>query len=143
MLCWLGFYLFLLAVFRIQIKKIKHEAIGLVIVLVTPVTFLWIFPWKKIALCANTHNLKKVKVYWLTVCTYGVVVLLVHIQYYGRVERCVAQRENVQTMLQLLNQLLCFGFISGVSPDAFLDLLFCEPSYFQMHIKNTILLELL
>ena len=39
LLCWLGLYLFLLAVFRIQIKKIKHEAIGLVIVLVTPVTF--------------------------------------------------------------------------------------------------------
>ena len=66
LLCWLGLYLFLLAVFRVQIKKIKHEAIGLVIVLVTPLTFLWIFPWKKIAPCDYTHNLKEIKVYWLT-----------------------------------------------------------------------------
>ena len=67
LLCWLGLYLFSLAVFRIQIKKIKHEAIGLVIVLVTPVTFLWIFPWKKISLCANTHNLKEIKVFGLLI----------------------------------------------------------------------------
>ena len=66
LLCWLGLYLFLLAVLKVQIKKIKHEAIGLVIVLVTPLTFLWIFPWKKIALCDNTHSLKEIKVFWLT-----------------------------------------------------------------------------
>ena len=76
LLCWLGLYLFLLAVSRIQIKKIKHEAIGLVIVLVTPFTFLWIFPWKKIALCDNTHNLKEVKVYWLTSISFLLAILL-------------------------------------------------------------------
>ena len=63
LLCWLGLYLFLLAVLKVQIKKIKHEAIGLVIVLVIPLTFLWIFPWKKIALCDDT---KEIKVIWLT-----------------------------------------------------------------------------
>ena len=76
LLCWLGLYLFLLAVFRIQIKKIKHEAIGLVIVLVTPLTFLWIFPWKKIALCDNTHNLKEIKVYWLTNISFLSAILI-------------------------------------------------------------------
>ena len=76
LLCWLGLYLFLLAVFRIQIKKIKHEAIGLVIVLVTPLTFLWIFPWKKIALCDDTHSLKEIKVYWLTSISFLSTILL-------------------------------------------------------------------
>ena len=46
LLCWLGLYLFSLAVFRVQLKKTKHEAIGLVTVLVTPLTFLWVLPWK-------------------------------------------------------------------------------------------------
>ena len=55
---------FLLAVSRIQIKKIKHEAIGLVIVLVAPFTFLWIFPWKKIVLC-GTISIHSLKFYWL------------------------------------------------------------------------------
>ena len=64
LLCWFGLYLFLLAVSRIQIKKIKHEAIGLVIVLVTPFTFLWIFPWKKIVLC-GTISIHSLKFYWL------------------------------------------------------------------------------
>ena len=40
LLCWLGLYLFSLAVFRVQLKKTEHEAIGLVTVLVTPLTFL-------------------------------------------------------------------------------------------------------
>ena len=69
-----GLYLFLLAVSRIQIKKIKHEAIGLVIVLVAPFTFLWIFPWKKIVLC-GTISIHSLKFYWLynillPTCTY-------------------------------------------------------------------------
>ena len=76
LLCWLGLYLFLLAVFKVQIKKIKHEAIGLVIVLVTPLTFLWIFPWKKIALCGNTHSLKDIKVYWLASISFLSATLL-------------------------------------------------------------------
>ena len=46
LLCWLGLYLFSLAVFRVQLNKTKHEAIGLVTVLVTPLTFLWVLPWK-------------------------------------------------------------------------------------------------
>ena len=47
LLCWLGLYLFSLAVFRVQLKKTKHEVIGLVTVLVTPLTFLWVYPWKE------------------------------------------------------------------------------------------------
>ena len=48
-LCWFGLYLLSLAVFRVQLKKTKHEVIGLVTVLVTPLTFLWVFPWKEIS----------------------------------------------------------------------------------------------
>ena len=44
LLSWLGLYLFSLAVFRVQLKKTKHEVIGLV---VTPLTFLWVFSWKE------------------------------------------------------------------------------------------------
>ena len=47
LLCWLGLYLFSLAVFRVQLKKTKHEAIGLVTVLVTPLTFYCVFIWKR------------------------------------------------------------------------------------------------
>ena len=62
LLCWLGFYLFLLAVFRVQLKKTKHEAIGLVTVLVTPLTFLWVFPWKiRNTLCEATYSLEQIK----------------------------------------------------------------------------------
>ena len=61
LLCWLGLYLFLLAVFRIQLKKTRHEAIGLVTVLVTPLTFLWVFPWKKSASCNNTNSSTHIK----------------------------------------------------------------------------------
>ena len=43
LLLWLMLYLFLLAVFRVQLKKTKHETIGLVTVLVTPLTFIWVF----------------------------------------------------------------------------------------------------
>ena len=59
LLCWLGLYLFSLAVFRVQLKKTKHEAIGLVTVLVTPLTFSWVFPWKKIiGFCISSNLLK-------------------------------------------------------------------------------------
>ena len=63
LLCWLGLYLFSLAVFRVQLKKTKHEAIGLVTVLVTPLTFLWVFPWKtrNANLCHYTYNLNEIK----------------------------------------------------------------------------------
>ena len=48
LLCWLGLYLFSLAVFRVQLMKTKHEAIGLVTVLVTPgpLTFSIVLIWK-------------------------------------------------------------------------------------------------
>ena len=55
LLCWLGLYLFLLAVFRVQLKKAKHEAIGLMTVLVTPLTFLWVFP--VIYKCEDDNNI--------------------------------------------------------------------------------------
>ena len=62
LLCWLGLYLFLLAVFRVQLKKTKHEAIGLVTVLVTPLTFLWVFPWKvRNTLCEASYSLEQIK----------------------------------------------------------------------------------
>ena len=62
-LCWLGLYLFSLAVFRVQLKKPKHEAIGLVTVMVTPLTFLWVFPWKIRSgnLCIDTNNFNEIK----------------------------------------------------------------------------------
>ena len=61
--CWIGLHLFSLAVFRVNIKKAKHEAIGLVTVLVSPFTFLWVFPWmtRERSLCENTYNLKELK----------------------------------------------------------------------------------
>ena len=60
LLCWLGLYLFSLAVFRVQLKKTKHEAIGLVTVLVAPLTFLWVFPWKERSTvsCTDKYNFK-------------------------------------------------------------------------------------
>ena len=63
LMCWLGLYLFSLAVFRVQLKKTKHEAIGLVTVLVTPLTFVWVFPWKKRSgdFCDDTYSLKQIK----------------------------------------------------------------------------------
>ena len=59
LLCWLGLYLFALAVFRVQLKRTKHEAIGLVTVLVTPLTFSWVFPWKMIiGFCFSSNSIK-------------------------------------------------------------------------------------
>ena len=55
-------------------------------------------------------------------------LLLVDVKRYCCIERRVAKRENVQALLQLLNQLLCFWLVSDVLPDAFLDLLLCEPN---------------
>ena len=62
LLCWLGLYLFSLAVFKVQLKKTKHETIGLVTVLVIPLTFLWVFPWmtKNSAFCEDTYSFKLV-----------------------------------------------------------------------------------
>ena len=59
LLCWLGLYLFSLAVFRVQLKKTKHEVIGLVTVLVTPLTFLWVIAWKQRSTvsCDDKNNL--------------------------------------------------------------------------------------
>ena len=42
LLSWIGFYVFWLTVFKVQLKKIKHEVIGLGIVLVIPLTFSWL-----------------------------------------------------------------------------------------------------
>ena len=42
LLSWIGFYMFWLTVFKVQLKKIKHEVIGLGIVLVIPLTFSWL-----------------------------------------------------------------------------------------------------
>ena len=56
LLCWLVMYLFLLAVFRVQLKKMKHEAIGLVIAVVTPVGFLWVSQWE--TKCEHNDNIK-------------------------------------------------------------------------------------
>ena len=56
LLCWLGLYLFSLAVFRVKLNKTKHEAIGLVTVLVTPLTFSC---WKmNISFCVSSNLLK-------------------------------------------------------------------------------------
>ena len=64
LLCWLVLYLFSLAVFRVQLKKTKHEAIGLVTVLVTPLTFLWVFPWKmrKSNFCVNSNVIQYISI---------------------------------------------------------------------------------
>ena len=77
LLCWLGLYLFSLAVFRVQLKKPKHEAIGLVIVLVTPLTFLWVFYWKtrKSEICEDTYSLNEIR---LTLC-FNIPILLSHL----------------------------------------------------------------
>ena len=56
LLCWLVMYLFLLAVFRVQLKKMKHEAIGLVIAVVIPVGFLWVSQWE--TKCEHNDNIK-------------------------------------------------------------------------------------
>ena len=70
LLCWLGLYLFSLAVFRVQLKKTKHEAIGLVTVLVTPLTFSWVFPWKmNISFCFSSNVLKWNLIYGIPVFT--------------------------------------------------------------------------
>ena len=73
LLCWLGLYLFLLAVFRVQLKKKKHELIGLVSVLATPSIFLWVFIWqtKKSDICEDTFNLNKL----ILVLLYNVPIL--------------------------------------------------------------------
>ena len=57
LLCLLGLYLFSLAVFRVQLKKTKHEAIGLVTVLVTLLTYSWVYPWKMIIGVCFSSNL--------------------------------------------------------------------------------------
>ena len=44
-LWWIVFYLFLLAVFRVQLNKTKHKIIGLVIALTAPLTIAWVVPW--------------------------------------------------------------------------------------------------
>ena len=64
LLCWLGLYLFSLAVFRVQLKKTKHEAIGLVTVFVTPLTFLWVFPWRirKSNFCASSDMIQFISI---------------------------------------------------------------------------------
>ena len=45
LLFWISIYLFVLAVFGAQLNKTKHEVIGLTIVLVTPLFFVWVAPW--------------------------------------------------------------------------------------------------
>ena len=42
LLFWISIYLFVLAVFGAQLNKTKHEVIGLTIVLVTPLFFVWV-----------------------------------------------------------------------------------------------------
>ena len=46
LLLWITLYLFVLAVLRVQLKNAKHEAIGLVTVLVMPLIFSWVIPWQ-------------------------------------------------------------------------------------------------
>ena len=134
LLCWLGLYLFLLAVLKVQIKKIKHEAIGLVIVLVTPLTFLWIFPWKKIALCDNTQSLKEIEVYWLTNISFlsatllsclftGAVLIILCKKAVTRVENNTLQqqyrkavRETIPFVVFVItHQLFCIELVSVLS----------------------------
>ena len=43
LLFWIMLYLFTLTVFKVQLKKPKHEVIGLLTVLVTPLTFVWVY----------------------------------------------------------------------------------------------------
>ena len=76
-------------------------------------------------------------------CSWWIVVLLlVDIQHYGTVKRDVAKGENVQSLHQLLNQLISFDFVSDVSPDTFLDLLICEPHNFRMTTDTAQLLKI-
>ena len=78
LLFWLGLYLFSLAVFRVQLKKPKHEVIGLVTVLVTPLTFLWVFPWKarKTLVCEDTYSLAIIKlVFFYNIPNVSVILL--------------------------------------------------------------------
>ena len=46
LLFWIIFYLFLLAAFRVQLNRLKHEVIGVVAVLVLPLSVEWVIPWK-------------------------------------------------------------------------------------------------
>ena len=46
LLFWIIFYLFLLAAFRVQPNQLKHEVIGVVAVLVLPLSVEWVIPWK-------------------------------------------------------------------------------------------------
>ena len=42
-LCWIGVYLFSLAVFNVHLKKTKHEITGLAVVTLLPFTNVWIY----------------------------------------------------------------------------------------------------
>ena len=78
LLGWLGLYLFSLAVFRVQLKKTKHEAIGLVTVLVTPLTFLWVLPWKTRSgiLCHYAFSLNDIQfLFFYNIPTFSSVLL--------------------------------------------------------------------
>ena len=83
LLCWLGLYLFSLAVFRVQLNKTKHEAIGLVTVLVTPLIFSLFLLWKKI-FCFN-NNLFKLSLLYLAP---GFLLLLLSCFFVGALLIC-------------------------------------------------------
>ena len=59
-LCWIGFYVFWLAMHHVQLKKPKHEVTGLVIVLVSPLTVLWVTLWQLYEPCITKSTSKMV-----------------------------------------------------------------------------------
>ena len=56
-LCWIGFYVFWLIMHHVQLKKPKHEVTGLVFVLLSPLTVLWVSLWQLKESCLSITSL--------------------------------------------------------------------------------------
>ena len=132
LLCWLGLYLFSLAVFRVQLKKTKHEAIGLVTVLVTPLTFCFAFLWK-INFCTVWNRIKMTLVLGIPIflvmllsCLFiGAVLIALCLNAIKRVENALQQqhrkavRETIPLVVFMIAHIVTLVMVMVISTSGF------------------------
>ena len=115
--CWIGIYIFALVVLKVKLKRARYEVIGILIVLVIPLTFVWTVPvYEGSEECVYNSNYVKFLLYGLgPPCLLSLLTAAVTITFYVGVlckDFCKTKTVHVKPFTKLMPFIL-FIFIQN------------------------------